>query len=250
MSFNNKPRFLYALATQLNQPDYTPIASYPKVDQPQLTSAAHKVISSSYRGVDMMRTAAASEIHFMLQIKDDIAVVIAANGKTQNTRMGYKVLDAIFLRYKREGSPKKESIMRQILKDELAKGNAPENDKIYQAEKRIEEVKQVALDNIDKVLQRGEDMEVLDNRVDLLKNDAITFSRKANKLKKKTLITLILLLVAFIAIVLIILAILILALFILICFIIPLSLGKGICFKENNPSSNNTTSLDWGQLLN
>jgi len=68
-----------------------------------------------------------------------------------------------------------------ILKQEMER--APEQDRVSQVKQEIEEVKGVMVHNIEKVLQRGDRIELLVDKTEALDNQAQTFKKRATKLK-------------------------------------------------------------------
>ena len=56
-------------------------------------------------------------------------------------------------------------------------------DRIHQVQGQVEELKEVMIENINKTIQRGEDLERLDERASELENDARTFEKRATSLK-------------------------------------------------------------------
>eukprot|EP00756_Hemistasia_phaeocysticola_P027506 Hpha_TRINITY_DN16121_c1_g6::TRINITY_DN16121_c1_g6_i1::g.4171::m.4171/K08515/VAMP7; vesicle-associated membrane protein 7 len=63
--------------------------------------------------------------------------------------------------------------------------NNPENDKLLQAQKLVEETKGVMLQNMDDMLNRGERLEEMMQKTDELQNDARTFQRKAATIRRQ-----------------------------------------------------------------
>lgn len=62
--------------------------------------------------------------------------------------------------------------------------NNKENDSISRIQGKIEEVKGVMMENIDKVLDRGEKLDILVERTDELAEHSLTFKRGAKTLKR------------------------------------------------------------------
>ena len=62
--------------------------------------------------------------------------------------------------------------------------NNPQADKLTHLQAEIEDVKSVMVENIEKVLERGERIELLVDRTDALNSQAQQFKKKSTKLKK------------------------------------------------------------------
>mmetsp|Transcript_18606 Transcript_18606/g.46921 ORF Transcript_18606/g.46921 Transcript_18606/m.46921 type:complete len:241 (-) Transcript_18606:1530-2252(-) len=61
----------------------------------------------------------------------------------------------------------------------------PEADKIRAVRGQIDEVKDLMVDNIDQVLQRGDKIEILVGKTEQLSEEAVTFKKSATTLRKK-----------------------------------------------------------------
>jgi len=70
-------------------------------------------------------------------------------------------------------------------KKEMEKFNDPKSDRIKNVKKKVDDVKEVMLENIDKVLARGEKLEVVLEKSDKLANQAVDFRRKSTDLKRQ-----------------------------------------------------------------
>ncbi|KAF0973849.1 hypothetical protein FDP41_007236 [Naegleria fowleri] len=92
-------------------------------------------------------------------------------------------------------------------KDRMAHYNNLENDKIYKLKNQIDATKDVMISNIDKVIERGERLDVLAEKTDELQDHAFTFKTKSKKLKntmkKRIILLALILIVIFVIIVLI-----------------------------------------------
>ena len=53
---------------------------------------------------------------------------------------------------------------------------------------KLEEVKQITVDNIDRVLERGEKIDLLVDSSNRLHNSSVLFYKSSNKLKKKCIV--------------------------------------------------------------
>mmetsp|Transcript_19667 Transcript_19667/g.62553 ORF Transcript_19667/g.62553 Transcript_19667/m.62553 type:complete len:181 (+) Transcript_19667:239-781(+) len=61
----------------------------------------------------------------------------------------------------------------------------PAADAITRVNREIDEVRSVMVSNIDKVLERGEKIELLVDKTDHLQNDAFTFRRRSRQLRRE-----------------------------------------------------------------
>lgn len=57
------------------------------------------------------------------------------------------------------------------------------NDKLHNVERKVEEVKLVMADNIDKMMERGERIHLLDNKTAFLSDSATRFKTQARHMK-------------------------------------------------------------------
>ncbi|KAM0038122.1 putative Longin domain, v-SNARE, coiled-coil domain-containing protein [Helianthus debilis subsp. tardiflorus] len=108
-------------------------------------------------------------IAFLERIKDDFVKKYAAGkGKTA----GAKSLS-------KEFGPKMKEQMRYCV------SHPEEISKIAKVKAQVSEVKGVMMENIEKVLERGEKIELLVDKTDNLRNQAQDFKKQGTKLKKK-----------------------------------------------------------------
>jgi len=73
----------------------------------------------------------------------------------------------------------------RVLKERIEFFGNDKNDKINNIKGEIDEAKQVMVKNIDKVLERGEKIEVLVDKTEELHSQSISFKSKSTKLKRK-----------------------------------------------------------------
>mmetsp|Transcript_39969 Transcript_39969/g.58769 ORF Transcript_39969/g.58769 Transcript_39969/m.58769 type:complete len:246 (+) Transcript_39969:61-798(+) len=71
------------------------------------------------------------------------------------------------------------------LQELMQKYNDPAQDKISEAHKKVADVKSIMIENIDKVLLRGEKMEILVDRANNLKENTQEFKFESNQLRKR-----------------------------------------------------------------
>ncbi|KAF0975628.1 hypothetical protein FDP41_005622 [Naegleria fowleri] len=97
---------------------------------------------------------------------------------------------------------------RKMIKQKVEKWNDPNADKITALQEKLETVKESMVDNIDKVLERGEKFETLYEKSDEMLVEANEFKKGSGKLKRKMFWRL---LVVIIVIIIILVAIIIIA---------------------------------------
>ncbi|KAJ0628915.1 putative Longin domain, v-SNARE, coiled-coil domain-containing protein [Helianthus annuus] len=108
-------------------------------------------------------------IAFLERIKDDFVKKYAAGkGKTA----GAKSLS-------KEFGPKMKEQMRYCV------SHPEEISKIAKVKAQVSEVKGVMMENIEKVLERGEKIELLVDKTDNLRNQAQDFKKQGTKMKRK-----------------------------------------------------------------
>eukprot|EP00005_Dracoamoeba_jomungandri_P006400 CAMPEP_0174262302 /NCGR_PEP_ID=MMETSP0439-20130205/12897_1 /TAXON_ID=0 /ORGANISM="Stereomyxa ramosa, Strain Chinc5" /LENGTH=190 /DNA_ID=CAMNT_0015346993 /DNA_START=53 /DNA_END=622 /DNA_ORIENTATION=+ len=73
----------------------------------------------------------------------------------------------------------------RILAERMNHYNNPDSDKISAVRGEINVVKKQMVNNIDKVLERGENIEVLVNQTESLKTHSMTYNKKSKEVKKK-----------------------------------------------------------------
>eukprot|EP00045_Choanoeca_perplexa_P002352 m.24039 g.24039 ORF g.24039 m.24039 type:complete len:218 (+) comp11468_c0_seq1:208-861(+) len=79
-----------------------------------------------------------------------------------------------------------ESAFGPVLRREMAWANQANNDTaLMRAQAQVNEVKEVMVENIDKVLQRGDRIDLLVDKADALELEAGRFKKNATKLKKR-----------------------------------------------------------------
>ena len=101
--------------------------------------------------------------------------------------------------------------LRSFIRDKLEYYNNPNNDKINSLKRKIDDVKDVMIDNIDKLLERGEELDSLLQKTNDLADDSYIYRGRSRKLKNQMLMRY---LIIAAALILIIIAILIIVVFI------------------------------------
>jgi vesicle-associated membrane protein 7 len=99
-----------------------------------------------------------------------------SDGK-EKTRTCYALLNEA---YERRNDPKLKNVLVQLLK----KYNDPRADKIQALEVQMEDIKDIVIQNIDKVLDRGEKLESMVDTTEEMEQSAQGFRRGAGRLKR------------------------------------------------------------------
>jgi vesicle-associated membrane protein 7 len=72
-----------------------------------------------------------------------------------------------------------------LLKEKMLYYNDPKNDKIHNIKTHIEDVKNIMLENIEQVLKRGENIDILVNETSILNDESVSFLSSAKQIKRK-----------------------------------------------------------------
>jgi len=73
---------------------------------------------------------------------------------------------------------------QRVLQQQMEKYNSAKNDKIAKVKEEITQVKDVMIKNIDKVLERGEKIELLVDKTEVLDQHAFKFKKQSRGLKR------------------------------------------------------------------
>jgi len=73
---------------------------------------------------------------------------------------------------------------QRVLQQHMEKFNSQKNDRIAKVQEEISQVKDVMIKNIDKVLERGEKIELLVDKTEVLDQHAFKFKKASTKLKR------------------------------------------------------------------
>jgi vesicle-associated membrane protein 7 len=90
-----------------------------------------------------------------------------------------------FLLEIRELYQKNPSNFNPTLKSAVIKFNTDEGDSITKARRNISEVNQIMLENLEKVIERGIKIEVMEQKTESLEERAIQFRSESSRLKRK-----------------------------------------------------------------
>lgn len=105
---------------------------------------------------------------FLERVKDDFSI-----------RYAKKAARAPVLGLQKEYSPKLREHMQYIV------DHPEEVDKFSKIQSQVDEVKGVMLQNIDKAMQRGEKLDTLQTKTELMKDQAAMFKSQGNQLEQK-----------------------------------------------------------------
>jgi len=105
----------------------------------------------------------------------------------------------------------------RVLKERLAFFNDTRNDKLTLLNERVDELKDVLVDDIDKVMERGDRLENLVSSTDELAQSGRIFQRGATSVKRATMWKLIILVIMIIVIAIVVIAVIILIIVAAVC---------------------------------
>jgi vesicle-associated membrane protein 7 len=159
---------------------------------------------------DHKRTLTQKEFEFHYKREGPVTIFCVANTDTKK-RVCWNFIDEVAKTYLELGATPSKKKIKEMLKKVLTKWNDPNSDQITVLNEKIDEVKGVMIDNIDKLIDRGEKLEKLVDDTDKLSEDADKFKSTAKKVKNRMLFRLIFLIVL---LVFIVLAVIIAAVFI------------------------------------
>eukprot|EP00667_Euglena_gracilis_P015333 EG_transcript_15955 len=165
---------LYAAIAQKNDV----FAEYPEREHPKLADVCAKIIATVPLNENCKKTFEESLYKFHYKSVGE-RVYICVSDKETPLRRCYAFLDGIHPLLVRDfHNPKK------VLKERMEYHNNPANDKLTNLQTEIDEVKDVMMDNIDRVLQRGEKLDTLADKSGQLASTAQDFHRSARSLKR------------------------------------------------------------------
>ncbi|KAL0476267.1 vesicle-associated membrane protein [Acrasis kona] len=124
------------------------------------------------------RTLTQSIYHFHYKVSG-LYLYLCVAGSEYPSRICYNFLDDIESKYLQNPKVK----VRQLLSDRMTFFNNPRNDKITAIHNQIDDVKSTMIDNIDKILERGESIDNLMVQTEDLGNSAAIYVRHTNKVK-------------------------------------------------------------------
>lgn len=161
------------------------------------------VISDKISHMNHKRTLTQQVYNFHCKVADNKYVMIVVADTECPIRICYTFLDDLETQYKRrgfdnEGTMNNHKQVSSIIKDRMAYYNNMENDKISKLKNQIDNTKDVMISNIDKVIERGEKLDVLMDKTADLQDNAFGFKNRSHKLKnvmKKRLVVIALIIV-------------------------------------------------------
>ncbi|KAF0973640.1 hypothetical protein FDP41_008067 [Naegleria fowleri] len=181
--------------------------------QAQMTRQICLKIGDKVSHTNHKRTLTQGSLNFHYKVVDNKYIFVVCADSECPLRICYNFLDDLETQFKRQGfdneglSNSHFKPISNIIKDRMAHYNNLENDKIYKLKNQIDATKDVMISNIDKVIERGERLDVLAEKTDELQDHAFTFKTKSKKLKntmkKRIILLALILIVIFVIIVLI-----------------------------------------------
>jgi vesicle-associated membrane protein 7 len=145
------------------------------------------------------RTLTQSIYHFHYKVSGYYLYLCVA-GAEYPMRVCFGFLDDVETKFLQNGNKAK-----QLLRERMQYFNDPKNDKIAAINNQIDDVKNTMIENIDKILERGETLENLMQQTDELGETASLYRRTSNKVKwsmRKRLIILVAILIFIILVIL------------------------------------------------
>ncbi|KAL0478726.1 vesicle-associated membrane protein VAMP7 [Acrasis kona] len=96
------------------------------------------------------------------------------------------------------------SKVTKVLEERIKFYNNPANDKVAALQNKVDEVREVMIDNLDQILDRGEKMDVLVDKTNELQQGAGEFRKGTRKVKRAMLVRVIVLVIILVVIILIV----------------------------------------------
>mmetsp|Transcript_10369 Transcript_10369/g.38456 ORF Transcript_10369/g.38456 Transcript_10369/m.38456 type:complete len:233 (-) Transcript_10369:176-874(-) len=182
MSANNTTPIFYGLVGTLSEDNFIIQSDYPR-DHSALTRTCQNLIQRIKKG-NQRKCISHEQYSFNIQVRED-SIFLCVSGEDTKLRVINTFLENVEERWNSAGRPLQRKQIKSILKDEMDKANKGDTDKIQQAQEQIEDIKGTMLENIDKALKRGEDLDVLLRSTEDVKEAAGEFKKGSLKLKRK-----------------------------------------------------------------
>ena len=199
MGPNESVPFLYALIGEFS-PEEEPMAKivtskkketkscqilgdFPKNHQ-SLRDTCQSIVEKIHPGEEQRKMIRHKEYCFHILVKNEI-VFLCLSSRDTKLRVANSILDRIEERWKQEGRPKKRGQIKSILRKEMDFANNGTLDRIEEAKRNMDDVKESMLRNIDLALNRGEDLDVLLQNSDDVLDSAEGFKGVSLKIKRR-----------------------------------------------------------------
>jgi len=123
--------------------------------------------------------------------EDSITYLVMSDEKNKH-RLPFAMLEEVMKRFKNQFGTQSQTAIAFSMNDEFSPvlrecleyfNDNPQIDTIGAVQGQIDDVKNVMVENIEKVLQRGEKIELLVDKTDRLNQQAYKFERQSKKLK-------------------------------------------------------------------
>jgi vesicle-associated membrane protein 7 len=155
------------------------------------------------------RTLTQKDLEFHYKYSGNYVYFCVAEGG-YSKRICWAFIDDLETKFLQMRSPSPSQI-KKLIKERVQFFNDPNNDKIIKLQNKLDDVKDVMIDNIEKILERGDKLDNLQQATDDIADSANDFRRGTGKIKRNMCCNYIILIVVLIFI---ILAIIIIAVFI------------------------------------
>mmetsp|Transcript_2666 Transcript_2666/g.10248 ORF Transcript_2666/g.10248 Transcript_2666/m.10248 type:complete len:231 (+) Transcript_2666:1822-2514(+) len=176
-----------------------------------------------------MKILTEQQYQFFYSVKNRKCVMCVASNECKK-RVAFNLIEKIH-----DESIHKKSALKSALNDA---NNLTSSDKILQAQSAVEEVKLKMIDNIDKVLDRGDNLDGLIDSTHDMALGAQVFTRSTKQLKKKMMWRALMLLGLFLCLLCVIFSVIALVLIIILCAFIPFMNGCGVFSSKDNGQTN------------
>jgi vesicle-associated membrane protein 7 len=165
---------VYAAIAQKNEI----FAEYPEREHPKLAEVCARIVAQVPLNENGKKTFEETTYKFHYKSASE-RVYICVGDRDAPMRRCYAFLDSVH-----ELTTKDFHNPKRTLKERMEFHNNPANDKLTSLQCEIDEVKDVMMDNIDRVLQRGEKLDALADKSGQLAVTAGDFHRTSRALKR------------------------------------------------------------------
>eukprot|EP01011_Urceolus_sp_BLP5_P007702 TRINITY_DN79_c0_g1_i1.p1 TRINITY_DN79_c0_g1~~TRINITY_DN79_c0_g1_i1.p1 ORF type:complete len:207 (+),score=50.68 TRINITY_DN79_c0_g1_i1:54-674(+) len=154
------------------------LAEYPERDYPKLAEVCKRIVGQVPMNEQRRKTFEEETYKFHYKSGNN-RVFICVSLKATALRVCYRFLSGLEPLLEKDTVPPK-----RLLKEQMEFHNNPNNDQLSALQNEIDEVKDVMMENIDRVLQRGEKLDHLADQSNILASNAADFHRSARTLKR------------------------------------------------------------------
>jgi vesicle-associated membrane protein 7 len=160
------------------------IGEYPTNKHKQLLDTVTMLLRRIPTRENHKRVLTQTLYHFQYKVSGDLCFICVTKPEFP-VRIVFAFLDDLETQFLRQRPEHHSTNLKNLLKSRMAHFNNPENDKISKLQGKIDDTKSVMIENIEKVLARGESLERLVDITEQLEEDSKYFRVGAKKLKNK-----------------------------------------------------------------